>query len=432
MRLSMPIREMPEGLRRLRRRCRNLIIRLRAERHWPAELRTELRQAQDSFECKIEQRYARRLQRQTLQHAVVLPFAQLLELWRGGSAYQGGPQPCRGELCPALLHFRGESVMSDELDVDPNEPPQPLKGRWFWCGPINDHFGHMVGEFSGRILAASLDPRPGVLLFASHAGNPRSLEDLQGWQRSLLRHLNPSGKALQLLRAPSRVEQLVVIPPQQRMLALPTAWQLAALQHCCSRWRAEPIEQVVVLSRARHAGCTEASNLRGSYAGEAALDALLESHGARVVYPETLSLEEQLRLSVNARCLVVSEGSALHGLELLGYQPQTLVVVVARRPPWPGMDLPLRARFPNMHWLDAVEGLLWLHPANPRVKGLARLNMDQLLDQLGSYLGWSFSSDERRQVTQAADRQIQDLAARLPLQHDHNPPRHPPAGMAGW
>ena len=423
---------MPEGLRRLRRSCRNLILRLRAERRWPSGLRAELHQAERAFGRGIQQRYGRPLQRETLHQAVVLPFAQLLELWRGGSAYQGGPQPCRGEVCPALLQFRGEQVVSDPLEADQGEPLQRLEGRWFWCGPISDHFGHMVGEFSGRILAASLDPRPGTLLFAARSGDPRNLAQLQAWQRSLLNHLNPGGKAIQLLQAPSQVDSLVVIPPQQRMLALPTAWQLAALEHCCRRWRGEPIEQVVVLSRARHAGCTEATNLLGSYAGEAALDAVLQGRGARVVYPETLSLEEQLRIIVNARCLVVSEGSALHGLELLGHQPHTQVLVVARRPPWPGMNLPLRARFPRLHWLDAVEELLWLPPANPRVKGLARLNLARLLDQLGNGLGWSFSTNERRQVQQAADRQIQALAKLLPLQRDADPPRQPPAGMAGW
>ena len=432
MRRFTPIREMPEGLRRLCRSIRNLNLRLRAERRWPASLGVELRLAERNFSRTIRRRYDKPLKRQTLRRAAVLPFAQLLELWRGGSAYQGGPQPCRGEVCPALLQFRGEQVVSDPLDVEPGEPLQTLAGRWFWCGPISDHFGHMVGEFSGRILAASLDPRPGTLLFASRSGESRQLEGLTTWQRSLLNHLNPAGKPIQLLRAPSQVESLVVIPPQQRMLALPTAWQLAALEHCCKRWRGEPIEQVVVLSRARHAGCTQASDLLGSYAGEAALDALLERCGARVVYPETLSLEEQLRIVVNARCLLVSEGSALHGLELVGHQPQTQVLVVARRPPWPGMDLPLRARFPRLHWLDAVEELLWQPPANPRVKGLARLNLDRLLDQLGSCLGWSFSTDERHQVQQAADRQIQELAKLLPLQRDSNPPRQPPAGMAGW
>jgi hypothetical protein len=417
---------MREGLRRLRRSARNLTIRLRAQARWPAALRRQLQCSGQAFARQHQ------LRRECLQQVAVLPFAQLLDLWRGGSVYQGGPQAVARQPIPALLHWRGARVVSDPLAVPQDTNLEPLPGRHFWCGPISDHFGHMVGEFSGRILAASLDPRDGTLLFAAREGEHRHWNNLQSWQRSLIAHLNPARKPVAFLQDPARLENLVVIPPQQRMLALPTPWQLAALEHCCRPWVGEPIEQPVVLSRARHAGCTGAHNLLGSFAGEAALDALLQRHGARVVYPEQLSLEEQLRITLNARRLVVSEGSALHGLELLGWRPHTQLVVIARRPLWPGMELPLRARFAELHWLDAVQELLWLPPANPRVKGLARLDIRQLLDRLEPCLKLRFSDDEKAAVQAAAGRQIRGLLQTLPLRRDPSPARQPREGQAGW
>jgi len=135
---------------------------------------------------------------------------------------------------------------------------------------------------------------------------------------------------------------------------------------------------------------------------------------------------------LNARLLVVSEGSALHGLELLGWQPQTQLVVIARRPLWPGMDLPLRARFPEVHSLEAVQELFWLPPANPRVKGLACLEMHWLLSELEPYLGLRFSNAEKQQVEAAACQQIQQLLDILPLNHDNKPARKPKGKQSGW
>ena len=394
----------------------------------PLPLAKELFVAAKKFEAK----YVVRRRNWVAKDIPVLPFVELLELWRGGSIYRGGPQAVTATEKALFHHWRGQIIVSDPIESARTAQLRSLPGRFFWCGPICDHFGHMVGEFSGRILASSLDSHEGTLIFAAKEGEHRDWKNLKTWQRSLISYLNPANKPVFILKEPALVEEIVAIPSQQRLMALPTAWQLAALGYCSRRYIHEPIPEPIVLSRARHASCTNPNNLLGSFAGEAALDSLLARHGARVVYPELLSLEEQLRITMNARRLVVSEGSALHGLELLGWRPHTQLVVIARRPRWPDMDLPLRARFGKMQWIDAVQELLWLPPANPRVKGLARLDTDLLLDQLEDCLGMQFSHSERLTIHNAAARQIDGLTSQLQLKRDCSPPRQPLAQQSGW
>ena len=59
----------------------------------------------------------------------------------------------------------------------------------------------------------------------------------------------------------------------------------------------------------------------GAFAAEILLEMVLQERGVRVVHPETLPLEEQLSIYLGADALIVAEGSAQHGLELLGYHP---------------------------------------------------------------------------------------------------------------
>ena len=83
----------------------------------------------------------------------------------------------------------------------------------------------------------------------------------------------------------------------------------------------------------------------------------MADRGVRIVHPETLAFDQQLRLLHNSQRIVVMEGSALHALELLGRQPNKQVFLISRRPYRPGMDLPLRSRFPKLIWLYAVDEL---------------------------------------------------------------------------
>ena len=100
-------------------------------------------------------------------------------------------------LCPALRHYRGDEPADDpaqQMDLADQWPVE--SSRLFWCGPIVHHFGHQLGEFGGRILLASLDPRPGQLLFL-HPDGDQGFDNLTPWQQAWIHHLNPTNKPVQ-------------------------------------------------------------------------------------------------------------------------------------------------------------------------------------------------------------------------------------------
>ena len=355
-------------------------------------------------------------QRETLRDIPVAPIEELLMRWAGGSVWRGGPQAMPWhQTCAALRHYRGDEPADDpaqQMETSDQWPDET--GRLFWCGPIVNHFGHQLGEFGGRILLASLDPRPGHLLFL-HPEGDQSFENLTAWQQAWIRHLNPANKPVLIRGGRFRARELVVIPQQQRLGCPPTPQHLRALGRL-KRSGSARVNEVVVLSRSRYAAGLDQPSLRGSVAGEAALDAWMQRQGARIVYPETLPLEEQLELLHTTQHLIVAEGSALHALELIGRQPDKTVTVIARRPLWPGMERPLRSRFPQLLWIDAVRALHWLPPANPRVKGVAQLDWGQVMEMLNARFGWRANQNEITSLKEAANKQLAALHQTLPMQ----------------
>ncbi len=353
-----------------------------------------------------------RWQRMTLRDIPIAPVEELLMRWAGGSVWRGGPQPMPWHpLCPALRHYRGDEPADDPAQQMESADQWPVESsRLFWCGPIVHHFGHQLGEFGGRILLASLDPRPGQLLFL-HPDGDQGFDNLTLWQQAWIHHLNPTNKPVLIRSGGFRARELVVVPQQQRLGCPPTPHHLRALGQL--KRSASLNNEVVVLSRSSYAAGRDQASLRGSVAGEAALDAWMQRQGARIVYPETLPLEELLKLLQSTQHLIVAEGSALHALELIGRQPDKTVTVIARRPLWRGMERPLKSRFPQLVWIDAVQKIHWLPPANPRVKGLAEVDWQQITGKLIMNFNWDINADEIRNMEESSKSQINHLMKSL-------------------
>ena len=85
--------------------------------------------------------------------------------------------------------------------------------------------------------------------------------------------------------------------------------------------------------------------MKGAFAAEIKFESLLKERGVSVVYPEEISLRDQLEIYVGAETLIFAEGSSQHALELLGFNPQITVIILCRRHQKSGMELPLQSRF---------------------------------------------------------------------------------------
>ncbi len=86
----------------------------------------------------------------------------------------------------------------------------------------------------------------------------------------------------------------------------------------------EPQNGCLYVSRAK-------LSTKATFLGESYLCKILEDAGIKVVYPEELSVKEQLRIYKSYRTLIFAEGSAVHTLQLLSKMLHTKVIVINRR-----------------------------------------------------------------------------------------------------
>jgi hypothetical protein len=406
-----------QSLRCLMARWR-LWLAVRWQGHWrvPSGHRRWLRCHERQWQRWISQHFGgARWRTRRMRGAAVQPFVDLLNRPAGGEAYCGGVLFTDLQRQPELRHFRGHRAIDLPLSdwADPKRTVSSHNGRLFWCGPLAFHFGHQIADFGSRVLLASVDPREGDLLWLPWRA-ASSWQELLPWQRSLLSYLNPGGKQHRITTEPLRVRELVVPPQQARMQAAPTLAHLEALGWC-ERAISPQAGDVVYVSRTRFAACRSAATLMGAFAGEVLLEQLLQERGVRVVHPETLALEEQLAIYLGAEALIVAEGSAQHCLELLGFHPHKPVVVICRREQLPGMELPLLARFPRVHFVEALHQQ-WVARDGVAWNGLSLLDWHRVVAALNPLLPQPLAVAECAALHRASEDQLRVLAAQVPLQ----------------
>ena len=95
----------------------------------------------------------------------------------------------------------------------------------------------------------------------------------------------------------------------------------------------------------------------GGILGEAYLEEVFAKAGAVVIRPEKLPLERQMEIYSGARKLVFPEGSAVHGLQLLGHLPSE-VVILKRRLDKDSYLEALTPRVQAVYYLDVDGGRL--------------------------------------------------------------------------
>ena len=384
-------------------------------RRVPSEHRRWLRNEEHQWQVWIRQNYGGvPWQVQRLQDAVVLPFVDLLNRPAGGEAYFGGVLLDDPRLQPALRHFRGEQAIDRPLTTTSvvNRVVDHVDGRLFWCGPLAYHFGHQIADFSSRVLLSSLDCRDGELLFLPWK-TASNWADLKPWQKSLLSYLNPGKKGFRIADKSLLARELVVYPQQARMRAAPTLAHLEALSICETSIVPHKCETLYV-SRSRAAPCTSASTLSGGFAAEALFERMLAQRGVNIVYPEEISLEEQLGLYLGAKKIILSEGSAQHCLELLSYHAHKKVVIICRRPQKPGMNLPLLSRFPLLTFVDAIieywrafEGHEW--------NGISTLNWFSVAKEINKLVQDPITYRESAELMRVSQIQLLSLRKKIRL-----------------
>ncbi|GJE19369.1 hypothetical protein AIGOOFII_4117 [Methylobacterium marchantiae] len=264
------------------------------------------------------------------------------------------------------------------------DPPTATLATATWCGPIIHHFGHAVADFGTRLAASSVADPTQPLLFSL---NTRSKRRPPAFFWELLDHFGIDRKRIILLREPTMLRELHVFPQGERRGSLRTPCRYLDLLDRITRGTGNTDRYpLVYVSRSRLRGDEGSSptHLIGQIGGERYLEDALAGIGAKIMYPEALPLEDQLDIYRRTDRLVFAEGSALHGLQLLGRIGAEIVVINRRRFKRVAAGA-LRSRARSLTYIDAVRGeicSLDVQGRRDRVRAISVLGTASLLKGL--------------------------------------------------
>ena len=89
--------------------------------------------------------------------------------------------------------------------------------------------------------------------------------------------------------------------------------------------------------------------------------------------------------------------------------------MICRRPQQAGMELPLRARFPRVRWIEAIAER-WMAREGAAWCGLTLVHWERVAPVLNTVLDDPLSGADMATLQQASQQQLQRLAATVPLQ----------------
>lgn len=293
----------------------------------------------------------------------VVPMAEMFQGPR--ETTKGGPVWPDWDAQPRSRHYR-DGLTADVRPEDAAPEATIDDGRpYFWIGAIVDHFGHFLAEFATRILPTITACPEAVLVFTGHVDYPfLKYERSPPFVKALLAWYDVPEERVLVVDRPTRFRKLSVVPEPEvlgeQFPGDPCPAYLAALDAWVAH-KLGPRERrgTVFVTRSGQAY---------RFGGEGALDAAFRAWGAEVVRPETLSLPGQVAAYAGAETLVFSEGSAIHGLQLLGSLGR--VIILARRPGMRIAEWKLRPRARSLAYVDASQSIVaGLFPADNGMRG---------------------------------------------------------------
>ena len=211
----------------------------------------------------------------------------------------------------------------DAVSIARPQNPEVLSGTsFFWCGPVIRHFGHFIADYCSRILGSSLHAEPGELLFYMKEPGTTGHPELVGWQKFLVNYLNPAGKDIRLVNSSVVCNSLYICPQSEPLNGYPRIDYLDALSAIQPRRKVRK-EQVVYVSRTR-------LETGERLAGEHYLEECLSRAGVKIFHPQDHPVDVQLDTYLTAGKLIFTEGSALHLLQLLGWNALEHVIIIPK------------------------------------------------------------------------------------------------------
>lgn len=249
--------------------------------------------------------------------------------------------------------FRDGCYPVDKKPLISDEICETIDKTLNYGGVAIGHFGHFIADFCvNRIipLLVEVPENPFLIILV------RKNKDLNTWQREILFKILGIRKVEYLTDKPIRVKKLYIAPQIERLHCgiLSESYKESYLD-----FLDENIKRLfgdintikgkkVFISRL---------NLPNRIIGESYLCELFSKLGYKIIFPEKISVYEQLYEYLTSELLVFTEGSSIHGLQLLGRLKDKMIVIINRRPNFRlGKELlELRCSDSKFYYIDAVK-----------------------------------------------------------------------------
>lgn len=267
---------------------------------------------------------------------------------------------------------------SSPIDISGvNDNIEPLAGQFFYGGVIGPQFGHVLTQSLGRLWALEGDV-PILYIPANHG-----FSVLPNYFLSLLKILGVHNPVL-LQKQPCQVTQLILAKDHCNLERRPP------ISPIFSKWLAQRRPNVSVQDELSiYVSRAGLGLVNGQYLQEVALENALRAQGYQVIYPETLSIQDQVDLYLRAKRLIFADGSAVHLWSLFAH-PDQLAAMICRRALWPKMPRWFR-HFPDakLQFLDyRLATFTGMTRVLNQVRGgnssVALLDMGQIWDELAA------------------------------------------------
>lgn len=212
-----------------------------------------------------------------------------------------------------------------------------LHGTYLYAGFAFRHFGHYMAECTHRLWAyskLSSQIQGVVILPESKKNNSTEFHELSLFMKQAMTYMQIPLESVHLLSKVSEIEHLFV-PEQASMLGNKLRLSSDYLDFLAENEERFFHSYQPQLSKYPEKLYVSRSHLidKGGIAGEAYIENLLQEYeDFFILKPENYSLYEQMNHYRHAKVCIFSEGSSIHGLELLGWlNNMSKVAIIFRR-----------------------------------------------------------------------------------------------------
>ena len=288
-------------------------------------------------------------------NVLVVPFTDLLAWRETPCKYRGGPIWPNWHVQKSIRFNGGFYEPTDAKPIF-EAPKKRITGEHhFYIGPLYEHFGHQIRDFSSRIMPSiTVDPQA-VLVFASHKRNPwQDLSQVPDFFNQILKWFGRTESNVLIVSEPTIFDHLCVIPEPEPPLENPDA-RIAKTIYISDLTKHAATRNVI--QDDRMAAYVSRTQFFSQILGEYEIERWFAALGYTIFHPQDHSLETQLDLYLSCRTVVFAEGSALHALQLLGRNLKRIFVLLRRRGDTTFTPM-LKARSLEPEIIDVIRGTI--------------------------------------------------------------------------